>query len=44
MSRRSARAGVGECLHESAPPSGSGRACRSFFPIGRLQTVTRHSA
>jgi hypothetical protein len=43
MSRRSARAGVGDCLHESTPPSRSGQACRSFFPIGRLQTVARHN-
>lgn len=43
MCRRSARADVGDCLHESTPPSRSGRARRSFFPIGRLQTIARHN-
>ena len=43
MSRGPARAGVGDCLHESTPPSRCGRVCRSFFPIGGLQTVARHA-
>jgi hypothetical protein len=43
MSRCPARAGVGDCLHESTPLSRSGQACRSFFPIGRLQTAARHT-
>ena len=39
MSGCPASAGVGDCLHESTPPSRSGRACKSFFPVGSLQKV-----